>query len=55
MVGSDKQKGNRGSPIWAPLSDLVDFDFTEPLDKYRFFEVMADDVPEHDAWRGNGF
>ena len=48
------RKENRGFPILSPLSDLVDFDFTEPLEKYRFFEVLADDVPEHYPWRGNG-
>ena len=48
------RKENRGFPILSPLSDLVDFDFTEPLETYRFFEVMADDVPEHYPWRGNG-
>ena len=41
------RKENRGFPILSPLDDLVDFDFTEPLEKYRFFEVLADDVPAH--------
>ena len=48
------RKENRGFPILSPLSDLVDFDFTEPLEKYRFFEVLADDVPAHYPWRGSG-
>ena len=48
------RKETRGFPILSPLSDLKDFDFTEPLDKYRFFEAMADNVPEHYPWRGNG-
>ena len=47
------RKENRGFPILSPLSDLVDFDFTEPLEKYRFFEVLADDVPVHYPWRGS--
>ena len=29
-------------------------DFVEPLETYRFFEVLADDVPERYPWRGNG-
>ena len=28
-------------------------DFVEPLEKYRFFEVIAD-VPDHFPWHGNG-
>ena len=53
------RKENRGFPALSPLDDLVDFynpqtqDFVEPLEKYRFFEVIAD-VPEHFPWHGNG-
>ena len=50
MVGGDEHKENRGLPILSPLDDLVDFDFTEPLGKYRFFEVLADDVPAYYPW-----
>ena len=46
------RKENRGFPILSPLEDLVDFDFTEPLEKYRFFEVLADEVPAYYPWRG---
>ena len=47
------RKATRGFPILSPLSDLKDFDFAQPLGKYRFFEVMADNVPGHYLWRGN--
>jgi hypothetical protein len=53
MVSGDQQKGEPRLPILSPLDDLVDFDFAEPLEKYRFFEVLAD-VPEHYPWHGNG-
>jgi len=53
------RRQTRGFPILSPLDDLVEFfdpqiqDFVEPLETYRFFEVLAD-VPEHYPWRGNG-
>ena len=54
------RKENRGFPVLSLLDDLVDFcdpqtqDFAKPLETYRFFEVLAADVPKRYPWHGNG-